>query len=194
MIQEVRSSSGSLCGKIIWESKRTKNWSNEWLSKLREDQQEARAEAAVIVTQALPKEVKHFGLSEKILISDYTSFPGLAAILRQNLIEVFSVKRLAENREGKTALLFEYITSPEFRQKIESVMGFLSNIKEETEKEKRYFQRRWAKQEKQLEAVVRKLTGMSGDIEGLAGPSAQLLPPLEIDDESGEAAPGSREE
>ena len=184
LIQEVRSSSGNLCGKIIWESKRTKNWSDEWLSKLKEDRQKAGAEAAVIVSQALPKEIKNFGLLKKVMISDYTSFPGLAALLRESLIKISSVKRLAENREGKTALLFEYITSPEFQQKIESVNDFLKSFQEEVEKEKRYFQRRWAKQEKQIESTIQSLTGISGEIEGLAGPSAQSLPALDPDNEN----------
>jgi len=179
VIQEVLTNSGSRCGAIIWESKRTKNWSDGWISKLKEDQRAVRADVAVIVTQVLPKDIRNFGFIDGVWITNYASFQGLALALRQKLTELAFTKGMAASKDKKADILFHYLTGPEFRQRVEAIIEAFSDMKTELDKEKRLYERSWAKREKQLQSVLLNTAGMYGDLQGMIGSSMQTISALE---------------
>jgi hypothetical protein len=191
VIQEVLTNSGSRCGAIIWESKRTKNWSDGWISKLKDDQRAVRADIAVIVTQVLPKDIRNFGFIDGVWVTNYASFQGLALALRQKLTELAFTKGMAASKDKKADILFHYLTGPEFRQRVEAIIEAFSDMKIELDKEKRLYERSWAKREKQLQSVLLNTAGMYGDLQGMIGSSMQTIPALEAgasdEEELGEA-------
>ncbi|MBI2013225.1 MAG: DUF2130 domain-containing protein [Candidatus Colwellbacteria bacterium] len=179
VIQEVLTNSGSRCGAIIWESKRTKNWGDGWISKLKDDQRTAKADVAVIVTEVLPKDIRNFGFIDGVWVTNYASFPGLALALRQKLTELAFTKAMATSKDKKADILFHYLTGPEFRQRVETIIEAFSDMKTELDKEKRSYERSWTKREKQLQSVLLNTAGMYGDLQGMIGSSMQTIPTLE---------------
>jgi len=188
VIQEVLTNSGSRCGAIIWESKRTKNWSDGWISRLKDNQRSAKADVAIIVTQVLPKDIRNFGFVNGIWVTNYASFHGLAVAIRQKITELAFTKAMATSKDKKADVLFHYLTGPEFRQRIEAIIEAFSDMKIELDKEKRLYERSWAKREKQLQSVLLNTAGMYGDLQGMIGSSMQTIPALEAgnDDEVNE--------
>lgn len=171
---------GQPCGTILWESKRTKNWSDGWLAKLRDDQRSAKAEIAVIVSQTLPKGVEAFGLIDRVWITDPRSVVPVAVALRQMLVEVASARQASEGQQTKTELIYQYLTGPRFRQRLEAIVEAFSSMQEDLDKEKRAITKQWAKREEQIERVMQATVGMYGDLQGIAGKSLQEIEGLEM--------------
>jgi hypothetical protein len=182
VIQEVISNKGNRCGSIIWESKRTKSWSDGWIAKLKDDQRTARADVAILVTQSLPKEMRTFGYVDGVWVTDYACFYGLALAMRQKITELAFTKLMAAGKNEKADVLFHYLTGVEFRQRVEAIVEAFSDMKAELDKERRMYERSWAKREKQLQVVLLNTTGMHGDLQGIIGPSMQTIPALEAGD------------
>jgi hypothetical protein len=179
VLQEVIANSGNRCGAIIWESKRTKNWSDGWIAKLKEDQRAARAEVAIIVTQSLPRDMRTFGFLDGVWVTNYTCFYGLAVAMRQRMMELAFTKAMAASKNERADVLFHYLTGVEFRQRVEAIIEAFSDMRSELDKEKRMFERSWSKREKQLQAVLLNTSGMYGDLQGLIGSSMQTIPALD---------------
>lgn len=179
VIQNVRAKSGALSGSIIWESKRTKAWSDGWISKLKDDQRTARAELSVIVTEVLPKDLDGFGVREGIWIVHPRFVLGLATALRVTLSEVAFAKRASASKNETVEAVFQYLTGAEFRQRVEAIVTAFVDLKTELDEEKRIALRRWSKREKQIERVIANTSGMYGDLQGLIGGSMQSIPSLE---------------
>ena len=123
MLQAVHNASGKECGRILWESKNTKDFQKGWTAKLKSDQQEAKADIAVIMTVALPNDIKSFGMYDGVWITDYKSVSGLATALRQGLIEASRQKAITAGRDGIKDVVYNYITSQEFAMHIRAVVG-----------------------------------------------------------------------
>ncbi|MBI1954880.1 MAG: DUF2130 domain-containing protein [Acidobacteria bacterium] len=183
VIQTVRAKSGALCGSIIWESKRTKAWSDGWITKLKDDQRIARADVAVIVTEVLPKDLDGFGLRDGIWIAHPRFVLGLATALRVTLSEVAFTKRASASKNETVEAVFQYLTGPEFRQRVEAIVTAFVELKNELDEEKRIAIRRWNKREKQIERVIANTSGMYGDLQGLIGGSMQSIPSLDAHSE-----------
>lgn len=181
--QEVISRAGRTCGKIIYETKRTKNWSNDWPSKLKGDLRESRADIAMIVTQALPADIDKFGEKDGVWVSDYTSAVPLAMALRSGLQEVMIAKGHQKGAKEKQALLYEYLTGNDFRQRVHAVIEAFSSMREDLEKEKRALTKYWSKREKQLGLVMDNMSGMFGDVQALSGNALETIDALELDEE-----------
>ena len=179
-LQHVVGSSGQPCGTIIWESKRTKNWSDGWLAKLREDQRAAKAEIAVIVSQSLPKEVETFGVVEGVWVTHPRTILPLAITLRHTLIEVASARQASEGQQTKTEMIYQYLTGPRFRQRVEAIVEAFSTMKEDLDKEKKAIVKQWAKREEQIHRVMQATAGMYGDLQGIAGKTIQEIQGLEL--------------
>lgn len=169
LIQTVKNQYGKVCGTIIWESKRTKAWSNEWVTKLKDDQRQIKAELAVIVTQALPQQLKRFGHHEGIWVCDYECIVGIAYALRSRLIDVAGVKSASEGKQGKMEVLYNYLAGTEFRQRVEAIVEAFSTMQDDIEKEKRWFAAKWSKQEKSIRRVIDNTLGMHGDLQSIMG-------------------------
>ncbi|PJA02328.1 DUF2130 domain-containing protein [bacterium (Candidatus Gribaldobacteria) CG_4_10_14_0_2_um_filter_36_18] len=183
VLHHVYSNSGHHCGTIIWESKRTKNWIEGWIDKLKNDQREAKANIAVLVSDVLPKDVNGFTFRENIWITNYQSIFGLAIALRINLTQVAMTKLATVGKNEKIEVIFNYLTGLEFRQRVEAIVEAFTAMKGDLEKEKRVYTRQWAQREKQIERVITNTVGMYGDLQGLIGSSMQSIPALESGDE-----------
>ena len=179
-LQRVVGPHGQRCGTIIWESKRTKNWSDGWLAKLREDQRAAKSEIAVIVTQSLPKEVETFGLIENVWVTHTKTVLPVALALRQTLIEVTAARQASEGQQTKTEMIYQYLTGPRFRHRVEAIVEAFSTMKEDLDKEKKVITKQWAKREEQIDRVMQATAGMYGDLQGIAGKTIQEIEGLEL--------------
>lgn len=191
VLQWVTSPLGQICGRILWESKRTKNWSDGWLVKLREDQRQAKAELAVIVSQALPKDVDTFDLVQGVWVTHPKETLPLAMALRQGLMEVAAAKQATEGRQTKMEMVYDYLMGPRFRQRVQAIVEAFSTMQEDLDKERKVIMRQWAKREEQIGRVMQATVGMYGDLQGIAGKSLQEIeglefPALDAPEEDGE--------
>lgn len=171
---------GQASGTILWESKRTKNWSDSWLIKLREDQRTAKAEIAVMVSQILPKGVETFEMIEGVWVTHPRAALPVAAILRQSLLEVALARQSSEGQQTKTEMVYQYLTGPRFRQRVEAIVEAFSSMQEDLDKERKAIMRQWAKREEQIARVMQSTVGMYGDLQGIAGKSLQEIEGLEF--------------
>ena len=162
-------------GTILWESKRTKNWSDGWLAKLREDQRTAKAEVAVLVTHALPKDVETFALIDGVWITHPRAMFPVAVMLRHTLIEVSSARQAGEGQQTKMEMIYQYLTGPRFRHRVEAIVEAFSSMQEDLDKEKKAITKQWAKREEQIGRVMQSTVGMYGDLQGIAGKSLQEI-------------------
>ena len=183
VLQKVISKNENPCGSILWESKHTKNWTDSWIPKLKEDQRNANADISVIVSDILPKDVNNVGLRNGIWIANRASVHGLAAALRNTLTQVAFAKLATESKDEKMELLFRYLTGPEFKQRVEAMVEIFSTMKIDLDKEKKVTQARWGKQEKQIEKIASITIGMHGNLRGLIGSSMGSIPALESGEE-----------
>ncbi len=177
VVQIVRNTTGKECGKILWESKYTKDFQKGWIEKLKKDQQEAGAEIAVITTITLPKEIKNFGPFENVWITNFASAAGLSAALRMGLINATREKALTDNQETLKDIIYKYVTGQEFAMQIRSVAEAFIRMQGDLNKEKRAMERVWKSREKQIETVLSNITGIRGSLEGYVG--QKILPSME---------------
>ena len=180
VVQRVVGTGGQLSGTILWEAKRTKNWSDAWLVKLREDQRTAKAEIAVIVSHVLPKGVETFEMVEGIWVTHPRAALPVAAILRQSLLEIAMIRQASEGQQTKTEMIYQYLTGPRFRQRVEAIVEAFSTMQEDLDKERKAIMKQWAKREEQIERVMGATVGMYGDLQGIAGKSLQEIEGLEL--------------
>jgi hypothetical protein len=164
------------CGAILWESKRTKNWNNDWLAKLRDDQRAAKAQVAILVSDQLPAGVQSFALAEGVWVSNRACAINLAAALRSGLVQVAAARRALEGQQGKMEILYNYLSSDQFKQRLEGIIEPFMTLREQLESEKRSATTAWAKREKQLDRALASTCGLYGDLGGIIGHS---LPNIE---------------
>ncbi|MCX7908553.1 MAG: DUF2130 domain-containing protein [Ignavibacteria bacterium] len=176
IIQVVRNKLGEECGKILWESKRTQNWSNDWIPKLKEDQREIGAEFAIIVSRVLPKEIPSIGLLDGVWVCNFDSFVGLAMALRENLLQVNTLKNTLVGRETKMEQIYNYICSEQFAQKVRAIVEAFVSMKNDLDKEKAAMEKHWKKREEELNKVLKNTAKIYGEIEALVG---NQLPEIE---------------
>ncbi|MCP4410381.1 MAG: DUF2130 domain-containing protein, partial [Gammaproteobacteria bacterium] len=144
VVQRVNGANGQLSGTILWESKRTKSWSDTWLPKLRKDQRTAKAEIAVIISQALPKDVETFETIDGVWVTHPRTTLPVAAILRQSLIEVALARQANEGQQTKTEMVYQYLTGPRFRQRVEAIVEAFSTMQGDLDKERKAIMKQWA--------------------------------------------------
>jgi hypothetical protein len=180
VLQRVIGPAGQPCGTILWESKRTKNWSDGWLPKLREDQRSAKAEVAIIISQALPKEVETFECIDGVWVAHPKVALPVAMSLRQMLIEVAGARQASEGQQTKMEMVYRYLTGPRFRQRIEAIVEAFSSMKKDLDTEKKAITRQWAKREEQIDRVMQATVGMYGDFQGIAGRTLQEIEGLDF--------------
>jgi len=163
-IHRVLGSLGDVCGTILWESKRTKNWASGWPDKLKQDQRAAKADLAVIVTQAMPPGVESFGEVEGVWVTTPALAIPLAAALRLALTEAALARRATEGQQDKMAILYQYLTGPQFRQRVEAIKDAFTTMQEDLDAERRVITKQWEKRAKQIERVMVSTVGMYGDL------------------------------
>jgi hypothetical protein len=171
---------GQQCGTILWESKRTKNWSDGWLPKLREDQRTAKAEIAVILSQVLPKDVETFGLVDQVWVAHPKVALPVAVALRQTLIEIAGARQASEGQQTKMEMVYQYLTGPRFRHRIQAIVEAFSSMREDLDRERKAITKQWSKREEQIDRVMQATVGMYGDLQGIAGKTLQEIEGLEF--------------
>ncbi|RIK66928.1 MAG: DUF2130 domain-containing protein [Planctomycetota bacterium] len=174
-LQRVVGPMGQSCGAILWESKRTKNWTDGWLAKLREDQRAAKAELAVIVSQALPKDVESFDQVDGVWVTSHRCAMPVAVALRQSLIELAAARKAGEGQQTKMELVYQYLTGPRFRHRVQAIVEKFSDMQDDLDKERKTMTRLWAKREEQIRGVIESTAGMYGDLQGIAGKTLQEI-------------------
>jgi hypothetical protein len=180
IIHRVMGPLGQPCGTILWETKRTKNWSDGWLPKLREDQRAAKAEIAVILSQALPKDIDTFGLVNEVWIAHPKVALPVAVALRQTLIEIAGARQASEGQQTKMEMVYRYLTGPRFRQRVQAIVEAFSSMREDLDRERKAITKQWAKREEQIDRVMQATVGMYGDLQGIAGKTLQEIEGLEF--------------
>jgi hypothetical protein len=180
LLQRVMGPLNQNCGTILWEIKRTKNWSDGWLSKLRDDQRTAKAEIALLVSHAIPKGVAAFDFIEGVWVTEPRYALPVAIALRQSLIEIATVRAASVGQKTKMELVYHYLTGPLFRQRIEAIVEKFSDMQADLAKERKAMTRLWAKRESQIRGVIESTVGMYGDLQGIAGNALQEIDGLDV--------------
>ena len=178
-IQIVRNNSGRECGKIIYESKRTKGWSGNWIDKLKTDMRSRGADVAILVTQTFPKDMERFGEKDGVWVCNFSELPSVSAIIRNGVLKVYEIQRSEENKGDKMQLLYNYLTGVEFRGQVEAIAEGFMAMKNSITKERMQMEKMWKEREKQLEKVLISTSGLYGSVKGIAGASVGDIPLLD---------------
>lgn len=182
-IQMVRNNFGQECGKIIYESKRTKDFSQEWIEKLKTDMRQLGADVAVIVTQAMPKGMDCFGERDGVVICGFQEVRSVALLLRSGILKVSDVRKSGENKGDKMVMLYDYLTGSEFGEQWKAIREGFLNMKLSIQKERDAMEKLWKAREKQLEKVLLNAAHIHGSVEGIAGADTVNLNLLDEGDE-----------
>lgn len=182
-IQLVRNSLGQEAGKIIYESKRTKDFNQEWIDKLKADMRSQGADIAVIVTQTFPKELDRFGEKDGVYICSFQEVKSVALLLRNAILKIYETKKSQVNKGDKMSFLYDYLTSNEFSEQWKAVGEGFRQMRSSIQKERDAMEKLWKAREKQLEKVLLNAMHIKGSIEGIAGADAIHLDLLEDEDE-----------
>lgn len=181
-IQTVRNNFGLEAGKIIYESKRTKEFSAEWIEKLKVDMRTLGADIAVIVTKAFPKDMAHFGEKDGVYICSFTEVNGVALLLRNALLKIAEARKSSENKGDKMVMLYDYLTSNEFGEQWKAIREGFMLLKMGIQKERIAMEKIWKMREKQLDKVLLNAAYIKGSVEGIAGAEAINLNLTDEDD------------
>lgn len=181
-IQVICNPYGNECGKIIYESKRTKDFGNDWIDKLKADMRSQGADIAVIVSQSLPKDMERFGEKDGIYICTFSEVKSLATVLRTSILKVFAITKSQENRGDKMHMLYDYLTSNEFAEQWNAIREGFMSMRLSIQRERDTMERLWKLREKQLEKVLLNAAHIRGSIEGIAGADAVNMSLMEEED------------
>jgi hypothetical protein len=168
-LQHVINSQGKECGIIAFESKRTKNFSERWIEKLKDDVRRHKADAGILVTESMPSDMPNFGFRDGVWICSFKDFKGLAAVLRDAFLRISLAKKQQSNSREKMKLLYDYLTSNEFRLQMEAIVEEFGTMKNGLDKERRVMTRIWKEREKQIDRVLLNTVEMYGSVKGIAG-------------------------
>jgi hypothetical protein len=181
-IQVVRNNLGQEAGKIIYESKRTTAFAQEWIEKLKTDMRSQGADIAIIVTQAFPKDMERFGEKEGVYICSYQEVKSVALLLRTALLKLFDAKKNQLNKGDKMSFLYDYLTSNEFNEQWKAIGEGFRQMRQSIQKERDAMEKLWKSREKQLEKVLLNAMHIKGSIEGSAGADSINMNLLEDDE------------
>jgi hypothetical protein len=180
LLHRVLGPAGQVCGTIMWESKRTKNWGSDWLGKVKNDQRAAKADIALIVSSALPKGVETFDLVENVWVAEPRFAVPLATVLRQWLIDLANSRVAQEGQQTKIELVYAYLTGPRFRHRIDAIVERFTDMQQDLDRERKLMMRLWAKREEQLRGVLDSTAGLYGDLQGIAGRAMPEIESLDV--------------
>ena len=170
----VRNNLGQECGKIIFESKRTKEFSVDWIEKLKADMRSQNADIALLVTQVYPKEFERFGEKDGVWICNFYEVKAVVSVLRMGILKIFSATKSQENKGDKMHLLYNYLTSREFSDAWQAMREGFGSMRNSIQKERDAMERLWKSREKQLEKVLLNAAQLQGAIEGISGHDVKL--------------------
>jgi hypothetical protein len=174
------------CGVICYESKNTKTWNNEWITKLKQDMLRVKGDIGVLVTQVMPNNMERMGFYNGIWVCTYEEFRGSSSLLRDGLIRVHKKMQTQENKTDKMSLLYNYLTSSEFNMQFNTIVDGFIKMQGELDKEKRSIQSAWKRRQKIIDGVISNTTEIYGSLHGIAGNSIGNIKSLEYDNEDSE--------
>ena len=181
-VQVVRNKFGVEAGKIIYESKRTKDFGGDWIEKLKTDMRNLGADMAVIVTQTLPKDMERFGEKNGVYICTFSEVKSVALLLRNALLKIFEVRKSQDNKGDKMVLLYDYLVGNEFGEQWKALRDGFMMMRQSIQNERNAMEKLWKAREKALERVLLSAVHIKGSIEGIAGADAVNLNLVEDDD------------
>lgn len=184
IIQEVWDRNGNFAGKILWELKNTKTWSEPWVDKLKGDKRSINADEAILISEIMPNDLKNAGYRNGIWVTERQFVIPMADMMRAKLIQLTGAKRAAQGKDTKMEILYNYLSGTEFKNRVEAIIEAFSSMQTEIEKEKRYFSNKWARDEKNIRQVIDSTYGMHGDLKGIMQGMLPQINGLEL--ESGE--------
>ncbi len=179
IIQIVRNNIGKECGKIYYESKRTKNYDKGWISKLKEDNLEAKADILVLVTQAMPEGKDRYFFEDGVWVCPFSEIRAFANVMRLMIIQIYNASIVNVNRESKMELVYNYLTSREFADTFEAIITGFNELQKSYLDEKNKVMKIWKEREKQFEKILSNAVNLYGSIKGLAGSSIPDIKLLE---------------
>lgn len=168
-IQTVRNKQGQDCGKIIYESKRTKAFSNDWIEKLKVDMRAQQADVAVLVSEVLPKDLDTFGEKDGVWICRFSEVKALSTLLRDGIIKIYTATKSEDNKGEKMTMLYSYLTSNEFSGQWKAIREGFMSMRHSIQKERDSMEKLWKAREKQLEKILLNAAHIQGSVEGIAG-------------------------
>jgi len=181
VMHRVFDASGQVCGNILLESKRTKTWSDAWLSKLREDLRRANADIAIIVSQAVPKQIDTFGFFGGVFITKPQYVVPLVIVLRQSLIEIASLRVFNEGHGAKMEMIHQYVNGPCFRHRVEAIAERVTDMQLDLDRERKSTNKQWAKRQQQINGIGQAAAGLYGDVQGIIGKTLQEIDGLYVE-------------
>lgn len=179
-LQIVHTRTAQNCGTIYYESKRTKAFQPAWIEKFKNDIRKNGANIGVLVTEAMPKDMDRMGLMDGIWVCSFQEFKGLCAVLRENIIKLHATAASQENKGDKMVMLYNFLTSTEFRMQIEGIVEGFTQMQIDLEKERRSMKSQWKRREKQIQKVIDNTVSMHGSIKGIAGNAIHSVKSLEL--------------
>jgi len=178
---------GRNCGSITWETKNAQSWNSKWLEKLRTDVISSKSEFGVLVSTALPEGVKYFDQIDGMYVCSLSVWFAVAAMLRQQIINLAFARASAEGRDQKMDVVYRYLTGPEFRERVNAIIQTFVGMQDQLSQEKRALMKHWSRREKQIQTVLNGLSGMYGDLQGIIGtaslPEIETLEITDLEDE-----------
>lgn len=190
IVQEVWDSRGNYTGKILWELKNTKTWSEGWIEKLRTDKRAITADEAILISEIMPTDVKKAGYRKGVWVTERQFVIPIADMMRAKIIQLYGAKKAAEGKDSKMEVLYGYLSGTEFKNRVEAIIEAFTSMQQEIEKEKRYFSSKWARDEKHIRMVIDSTYGMHGDLKGIMHGQLPTIAGIEettiIEIESGE--------
>ncbi|HEX8377387.1 MAG TPA: DUF2130 domain-containing protein [Pedobacter sp.] len=168
-IQTVRNQFGQECGRIIFESKRTKDFSGDWIEKLKKDMRGIGVDVAVIVTQCYPKGMDCFGEKDGVWICSFDEVKAVAYVLRDSIIKLYNAAKSQDNKGDKMHMMYDYLTSAEFNEQWKAIREGFMSMRLSIQKERESMERLWKAREKQLDKVLLNAAHIRGSVEGIAG-------------------------
>jgi hypothetical protein len=177
ILHTVVTADGRNCGSITWETKNAQSWNSKWLEKLRTDVISSKSEFGVLVSTALPEGVKYFDQIDGMYVCSLSVWFAVAAMLRQQIINLAFARASAEGRDQKMDVVYRYLTGPEFRERVNAIIQTFVGMQDQLNQEKRALMKHWSRREKQIQTVLDGLSGMYGDLQGIIGTAS--LPEIE---------------
>lgn len=185
LIHEVCNAQGQSCGRIVWETKNTKNWSGAWLPKLKDDMRAVNGNLSILVSSVLPDGIQEFGQMDGVWIAGRRAWPALAVALREQLLQVAFAHAASEGKNEKMDMLYRYLAGDQFRQKVTGIVETFTTLQDQLARERRAMEKLWKEREKQIERVITNTVGMYGEMSGILGGSLPEIPALSLDGAAG---------
>jgi hypothetical protein len=184
VLLRVKPTVDAVAGTILCESKRAQNFSNDWIRKIKEDMTAGRADVGVLITSVYPAGVERMALHEGVWVCSLNEFKGLVQVLRRYILDLHRMRESQQNSGEKMQLLYNYLTSPEFKARVEAIVEGFTEMQSDLNRERKSMMAIWEKRQKQIQKVLVNTTGMYGAIQGFASKDMPSIQALELDDEN----------